>query len=243
MSLDKPVGEDGDTSLGDLLAIETASVDEEVQEALPLRGAAERRSPSCPSPSATSSRCASAPATRSRRRSRRPARRSASPRSAPARSRSAPCGASPSGPSSWRCAKRPRRPPTRPSVLEPHGALATGGGHQSSSAMPLAPSHWAALTSGRRGRAPDRRGESGLDLGILLGPGSRRTVRRMSTRRPRPVRRRPASPRRQASCARRRPRAHAPRRAPGARDQRGDGRAVRAGQQRPASGRCPGPGP
>ena len=32
-SLDKPVGEDGDTSLGDLLAIQTPSVDEEVQEA------------------------------------------------------------------------------------------------------------------------------------------------------------------------------------------------------------------
>ena len=32
-SLDKPVGEDGDTSLGDLLAIETPSVDEEVQVA------------------------------------------------------------------------------------------------------------------------------------------------------------------------------------------------------------------
>ncbi len=32
-SLDKPVGEDGDTSLGDLLAVQTASVDEEVQEA------------------------------------------------------------------------------------------------------------------------------------------------------------------------------------------------------------------
>jgi RNA polymerase primary sigma factor len=32
-SLDKPVGEDGDTSLGDLLAIQTPSVDEEVQDA------------------------------------------------------------------------------------------------------------------------------------------------------------------------------------------------------------------
>jgi RNA polymerase primary sigma factor len=32
-SLDKPVGEDGDTSLGDLLAIQTPSVDEEVQVA------------------------------------------------------------------------------------------------------------------------------------------------------------------------------------------------------------------
>jgi RNA polymerase primary sigma factor len=33
VSLDKPVGEDGDTSLGDLLAIQTPSVDEEVQDA------------------------------------------------------------------------------------------------------------------------------------------------------------------------------------------------------------------
>jgi RNA polymerase primary sigma factor len=32
-SLDKPVGEDGDTSLGDLLAVQSPSVDEEVQEA------------------------------------------------------------------------------------------------------------------------------------------------------------------------------------------------------------------
>ncbi len=34
VSLDKPVGDDGDTSFGDLLAIETAPVDEEVQEKL-----------------------------------------------------------------------------------------------------------------------------------------------------------------------------------------------------------------
>ena len=34
VSLDKPVGDDGDTSLGDLLAIESASVEEEVHEAM-----------------------------------------------------------------------------------------------------------------------------------------------------------------------------------------------------------------
>src|SRR5256885_2905632 len=34
VSLDKPVGDDGDTSFGDLLAIETAPVDEEVHEAI-----------------------------------------------------------------------------------------------------------------------------------------------------------------------------------------------------------------
>src|SRR5437762_1560352 len=34
VSLDKPVGDDGDTSFGDLLALETPAVDEEVHEAL-----------------------------------------------------------------------------------------------------------------------------------------------------------------------------------------------------------------
>ncbi|HWM12423.1 MAG TPA: sigma-70 family RNA polymerase sigma factor, partial [Solirubrobacteraceae bacterium] len=34
VSLDKPVGDEGDTSFGDLLAIETAPVDEEVGEKL-----------------------------------------------------------------------------------------------------------------------------------------------------------------------------------------------------------------
>ena len=34
--LDKPVGDDGDTSFGDLLALETPAVDEEVHEAAPL---------------------------------------------------------------------------------------------------------------------------------------------------------------------------------------------------------------
>ena len=34
VSLDKPVGDDGDTAFGDLLAIETPAVDEEVHEAL-----------------------------------------------------------------------------------------------------------------------------------------------------------------------------------------------------------------
>ena len=34
VSLDKPVGDEGDTSFGDLLAIETAPVDEEVHEAI-----------------------------------------------------------------------------------------------------------------------------------------------------------------------------------------------------------------
>jgi RNA polymerase primary sigma factor len=34
VSLDKPVGDDGDTSLGDLISIETPAVDEEVHEAL-----------------------------------------------------------------------------------------------------------------------------------------------------------------------------------------------------------------
>jgi RNA polymerase primary sigma factor len=34
VSLDKPVGDEGDTSFGDLLAIETPAVDEEVHEAI-----------------------------------------------------------------------------------------------------------------------------------------------------------------------------------------------------------------
>jgi len=34
VSLDKPVGEDGDTSLGDLISLESPSVDEEVHEQL-----------------------------------------------------------------------------------------------------------------------------------------------------------------------------------------------------------------
>src|SRR3954462_13729689 len=34
VSLDKPVGDDGDTSFGDLLALETPAVDEEVHEAI-----------------------------------------------------------------------------------------------------------------------------------------------------------------------------------------------------------------
>jgi RNA polymerase primary sigma factor len=34
VSLDKPVGDDGDTSFGDLLALETPAVDEEVHEQL-----------------------------------------------------------------------------------------------------------------------------------------------------------------------------------------------------------------
>ena len=37
VSLDKPVGDDGDTAFGDLLAIETPAVDEEVHEALSPR--------------------------------------------------------------------------------------------------------------------------------------------------------------------------------------------------------------
>ena len=37
VSLDKPVGEDGDTSLGDLISLESPSVDEEVHEQLELR--------------------------------------------------------------------------------------------------------------------------------------------------------------------------------------------------------------
>ena len=53
VSLDKPVGDDGDTSFGDLLAIETPPVDEEVHEKLQLRDAARPRSPSSRSRSAT----------------------------------------------------------------------------------------------------------------------------------------------------------------------------------------------
>jgi RNA polymerase primary sigma factor len=34
VSLDKPVGDDGDTSFGDLLALESPAVDEEVHEAI-----------------------------------------------------------------------------------------------------------------------------------------------------------------------------------------------------------------
>ena len=48
VSLDKPVGDDGDTSFGDLLAIETAPVDEEVQES--SAGTPLSASPSLPEP-------------------------------------------------------------------------------------------------------------------------------------------------------------------------------------------------
>ena len=44
------MGDDGDTAFGDLLAIETPAVDEEVHEALKLADAARRDRASCPTP-------------------------------------------------------------------------------------------------------------------------------------------------------------------------------------------------
>ena len=63
VSLDKPVGEDGDTSLGDLISLESPSVDEEVHEQLELRDPARRHRGPARAGAQTSSRCASAPAT------------------------------------------------------------------------------------------------------------------------------------------------------------------------------------
>ena len=99
VSLDKPVGDDGDTSLRRPDLARDPSVDEEVHEQIGSETLLDGHCGASRSRSATSSRCASAPATRSLRRSPRPAASSASPPSGRARSRSAPCGASRSAPS------------------------------------------------------------------------------------------------------------------------------------------------
>jgi hypothetical protein len=128
VSLDKPVGDEGDTSFGDLLALETPAVDEEVHEAIssqtllsaiqelpaPERDVIEMRFGAGDQEPQTLSQAGASSACR---------------RSAPARSRSAPSSASRSARSSWRCAKRPKTHPRDPDSLR---VAVVEGGQRSS---------------------------------------------------------------------------------------------------------------
>ena len=99
VSLDKPVGEDGDTSLGDLISLESPSVDEEVHEQLGSETLLERHRGPARAGAQRHRDALRRRRHRSLRRSRRPAGSSVSPPSGRARSRSAHCGASRSAPS------------------------------------------------------------------------------------------------------------------------------------------------